>query len=247
MSVNPMTQDWSDVERALEKAFSAAMELYRERGFAGRFGFGRRPALVTIDLANAWTRPGNVFSCDQPKMDGEIIPGVQALQKMARANGHPVVHVTTAYQNTDPNDPNSDLGIWPAKSPLLAMKQTDTNSLWKIDSRVAPIDGERVIVKKNASGFAGTDLHNYLTSIGVDTVLITGVTASCCIRATIQDALAHGFRPVAVKECIGDRIPAAVQYNLFDIDAKLGDVRTLEECVQYLAATDVRARLKEPG
>jgi nicotinamidase-related amidase len=240
MSVNPMSQDWSEVESALEKAFAAAMELYNERGFAGRFGFGRRPAVVTIDLANAWTRPGSVFSCDQRKMDNEIIPGVQALQKAARANGHPVIHVTTAYQNTNPKDPNSDLGIWPAKSPLLAMKQSDDNELWKIDSRIAPIDGERVIIKKNASGFAGTDLHNYLTSIGVDTVLVAGVTASCCIRATVQDALANGFRPVAVKECVGDRIPAAVQYNLFDINAKLGDVRTVEECVDYLNTANMR-------
>jgi nicotinamidase-related amidase len=229
-----MRQDWSDVEKALERAFAAARELYKDRGFAGRFGFGRRPAVVTIDLANAWTQPGNVFTCDLARMDGEIIPGVQKLQKAARAGGLPVVHVTTAYQNTNPQDPNSDLGIWPAKSPLLAMKQSDNNDLWKIDSRIAPIDGERVIIKKNASGFAGTDLHNYLTSIAVDTVLVTGVTASCCVRATIQDALAHGFRPVAVKECVGDRIPAAVQYNLFDIEAKLGDVRTLEDCLAYL-------------
>jgi maleamate amidohydrolase len=240
MAVDPMTQDWSDVERALEKAFAAAMELYNERGFAGRFGFGRRPAVVTIDLANAWTRPGNVFSCDQSKMDREIIPGVQALQKAARAHGHPVIHVTTAYQNTNPRDPNSDLGIWPAKSPLLAMKQSDDNDLWKIDSRIAPLNGERVIIKKNASGFAGTDLHNYLTSIGIDTVLIAGVTASCCVRATVQDALAHGFRPVVVKECVGDRIPAAVQYNLFDIEAKLGDVRTVSECLDYLRSIDRR-------
>jgi nicotinamidase-related amidase len=229
-----MKQDWTDVEKALERAFTAAMELYKERGFAGSFGFGRKPAVVTIDLANAWTRPGNVFTCDLPRMDNEIIPGVQALQKIARAAGLPVVHVTTAYQNTNPKDPNSDMGIWPAKSPLLAMKQSEGNDLWKIDSRIAPVDGERIIIKKSASGFAGTDLHNYLTSVGVDTVLVTGVTASCCVRATIQDALAHGFRPVAVKECVGDRIPAAVQYNLFDINAKLGDVRTLADCLDYL-------------
>jgi nicotinamidase-related amidase len=240
MAVDPMSQDWSDVEAALEKAFSAAMQLYNERGFCGRFGFGRRPAVVTIDLANAWTRPGSPFTCDQRKMNEEIIPGVKRLQEAARANGHPVIHVTTAYQNTDPKDPNSDLGIWPAKAPLTAMKQSDDNPLWKIDSRIAPRDGERVIVKKNASGFAGTDLHNYLTSIGVDTVLITGVTASCCVRATVQDALAHGFRPVAVKECIGDRIPAAVQYNLFDIGAKLGDVRTVDDCAEYLSTISMR-------
>lgn len=234
MSKNTSQSDWSAVEDALDTAFSAAMEIYRERGFSGRFGFGKRPAVVTIDLANAWTRPGSPFTCDQDKMDNEIIPGVQALQKAARERGLPVVHVTTAYQNVNPEDPNSDLGIWPAKVPLLCMKQVESNDLWRIDDRIAPLDGERVIVKKSASGFPGTDLHNYLTSIGVDTILVTGVTASCCIRATVYDALAHGFRPIAVRECIGDRIPAAVKYNLFDIEAKLADVRSVADCVAYL-------------
>lgn len=236
MSADVMSEDWSDVEKALERAFTAAMQLYRERGFAGRIGFGKRPALVTVDLANAWTRPGSPYSCDSRKMDGEIIPGVQALQKAARAKGFPVVHVTTAYHNTDPNDPNSDFGIRPLKTPRLHLKQSESNDLWKIDSRIAPIDGESIIIKKGHSAFPGTSLSNYLTAIGVDTVLVTGVTASCCIRATIYDALIHGFRPIAVKECIGDRIPAAVQYNLFDIDAKIGDVRTLNDCLEYLSS-----------
>lgn len=67
-------------------------------------------------------------------------------------------------------------------------------------------------------------------------MLIAGVIASCCIRATAYDALAHGFRPIVVRECIGDRIPAAVKYNLFDIEAKLADVRSVADCVEYLEA-----------
>ena len=69
---------------------------------------------------------------------------------------------------------------------------------------------------------------------GVDTILVTGVTASACVRETICDGLADGFRPIAVKEAIGDRVPGAVLWNLFDIDAKFGDVETTERCLQYL-------------
>ena len=57
----------------LEKAFAAASDLYQQRGFQRRIGFGKKPALVSVDLANAWTRPGNPFTCDQEKMDDEII------------------------------------------------------------------------------------------------------------------------------------------------------------------------------
>jgi len=66
----------SDVQQALETIFSADSALYQQRGFQRRIGFGTRPALIHIDLANAWTRPGNAFSCEG--MD-TIIPGVQRL------------------------------------------------------------------------------------------------------------------------------------------------------------------------
>src|SRR5690625_537281 len=99
------SDEWADVEKALERAFTAANKLYAERGFGKPYGFGKRPALITIDLANAWTLPGNPYTCDQKAMNTKIIPGVQALQKIARGKGFPIVHVTTAFDNTNPEDP----------------------------------------------------------------------------------------------------------------------------------------------
>ena len=64
--------DHKELDRLLQQAFDAASELYKRRGFQRRIGFGKRPALVSVDLANAWTRPGNPFTCDQEKMDNEI-------------------------------------------------------------------------------------------------------------------------------------------------------------------------------
>ena len=72
----------------------------------------------------------------------------------------------------------------------------------------------------------------------------TGVTASACVRETVCDGLADGFRPIAVKEAIGDRIPGAVLWNLFDIDAKFGDVETVETCLQQLDR--IGKELREP-
>ena len=79
-------------------------------------------------------------------------------------------------------------------------------------------------------------LAGFLRAANVDTILVTGVTACACVRQTICDGLAEGFRPIAVKEAIGDRIPGAVLWNLFDIDAIFGDVETVERCLQYLDA-----------
>ena len=107
--------------------------------------------------------------------------------------------------------------------------------LWAIDSRIEPVPGEQVLVKKRASAFHGTYLAGFLRANNVDTILVTGVTASACVRTTLCDGLAEGFRTIAVQECIGDRVPGAVAWNLFDIDSKYADVMALEDVLPALA------------
>jgi nicotinamidase-related amidase len=127
------------------------------------------------------------------------------------------------------------MGLWHEKIPVEVCAEND-QSLVAIDSRIGPLPGEQIIIKKQASAFHGTYLAGFLRAASVDTILVTGVTASACVRGTICDGLAEGFRPIAVKEAIGDRIPGAVLWNLFDIDAKFGDVETVDRCIQYLDA-----------
>lgn len=217
-----------EIRAALERIFAADSELYRNRGFMRRVGFGERPALVNIDLANAWTRPGNPFTCDGMDV---IIPGVQRLLAAARAKTLPVVFTTTAYAVTE--GPSTDMGIWHHKIPVEVL-QLGSDAV-AIDDRIAPEPGEQVIVKKFASAFHGTYLAGYLRAAGVDTVVVTGVTMAGCVRHTVEDAIGLGFRPIVVRECVGDRVAGAVEWNLFDIDAKFGDVEPLERVLEYLA------------
>src|ERR687895_609614 len=217
------------ITQALETIFAADSSIYRQRGFQRRVGFGERPALIHIDLANAWTRPGNPFSCDGMDV---IIPGVQRLLAASRAKDLPVVYTNTAYAVTE--GPNSDMGIWNHKIPLEVL-QLGTDAV-AIDERIAPEPGEQVIVKKRASAFHGTYLSSFLKAHGVDTVIVTGVTMAGCVRHTVEDAIAEGFRPIVVRECVGDRVAGAVEWNLFDIDAKFGDVEPLQRVLEYLDA-----------
>jgi nicotinamidase-related amidase len=221
----------ADVRQALSTIFDADTGIYRERGFQRRVGYGRRPALIHIDLANAWTRPGHAFSCDGMDV---IIPAVQALNEAGRAKGIPIVYTTTAYE--DVNGLNSDMGLWVHKIPV-ELLQLGTEAV-EIDSRIAPQPGEMVIVKKRASGFHGTYLSSYLNAQGVDTVIITGVTMAGCVRHSTEDAIAEGFRPIVVREAVGDRVPGVVEWNLFDIDAKFGDVEPLQNVLDYLTGIE---------
>jgi maleamate amidohydrolase len=216
-----------NIEAALQSIFSADSGIYQNRGFQRRVGFGRRPALIHIDLANAWTRPGHAFSCDGMDV---IIPAVQRLNEAGRAKGIPVVYTTTAYAVT--SGPNTDMGLWHHKIPVEKL-QLGTPEV-AIDERIAPLADEQVIVKKRASAFHGTYLSSFLNANGVDTVIITGVTMAGCVRHTTEDAIAEGFRPIVVREAVGDRVPGVVEWNLFDIDSKFGDVEPLDRVLSYL-------------
>lgn len=216
-----------EVKQALETIFSADSDIYQTRGFQRRVGYGERPALVIIDLANAWTRPDHAFTCDGMET---IIPANQALLKAARAKRIPIVYTTTAYQ--DPKGARSDTGLWHMKIPVETLL-VDTEAT-AIDDRIEPEEGEQVIVKKRASAFHGTYLAGYLRAQRVDTVILTGVTMAGCVRHSTEDAIAEGFRPIVVREAVGDRVPGVVEWNLFDIDAKFGDVEPLESVLKYL-------------
>ena len=218
-----------EVLEAVNTLLAHNAELHRSRGsfFLKRLGFGRWPALLNIDLANMWTQAGSAYACDG--MD-EMIPGVQRLLAVARARGIPIFFTTMAY--AIPSGPSSDAGLlqhkWATELFPLGLAEVE------IDERLARQPDEHFIVKKRASAFHGTYLSGALRSAGVDTVIVTGVTASGCIRNTVEDAIAEGFRPIVVRECIGDRVPGTVEWNLFDIDAKFADVESLDTVLEHL-------------
>ncbi len=216
-----------EIETALEKIFGASSTLYQDRGFQRRIGWGRKPALLVIDMANAWTRPDHAFSCSDMET---IIPAHEALLQAFRAKGLPIIFTTTAYDVTD--GAISDAGLWLHKIP--AEDLSVGSEAVEIDDRISPRSGEIVITKKRASAFHGTYLAGMLQAAGVDTLVITGVTASACVRNSVEDAIADGFRPIVVREAVGDRIAGAVAWNLFDIDAKFGDVEPLEAVLDHL-------------
>lgn len=230
---NDQTATGPDIEARLaailEEAFAAGTDIYNDRGFKRRVGYGNRPAVIHIDLANAWTRPGHPFTC--AGVD-DIIANVQRINTAARAKHVPIFYTTNVYRNTDAGTGTNDMGLWYSKIPTETLP---ADSYWaQIDDRIAPMEDEVVIEKNRASAFPGTNLELFLTSNRIDTLIVTGATAAGCVRHTVEDALAKGFRPIIPRETIGDRVPGVVQWNLYDIDNKFGDVESTDDVVAYL-------------
>ena len=205
-------------------------ELYRERGFGTRIGYGKRPALLVIDMARAFCDPSYKVGCDQT-------PTVEAISQLlaaARAADVPVYYTTIAYLPD-----GQDGGLFVQKIPSLLELQVDDPAATEIDPRIAPAEGEVVVEKKYASAFFGTSLVSMLVSRGIDTLILTGCSTSGCVRATAIDAVSHGYRVIVPEEAVSDRAPGPHYANLFDIDAKYGDVMPVAEVVEHLEAAAV--------
>ncbi len=209
----------SDDERGSE-------EFFRRRGFGMRIGFGSRPAVLSIDIINAFTDPGMPLGSD---LSAEIAAARSVLDA-ARTAGVPIVHTTVAYQEGG----LADAGVWALKQAGLATLRAGTREV-EVDERLDARPGEQVLVKKYASVFFGTDLVPRLVSRGIDTLIMVGCTTSGCVRASAVDAVQNGFRPMVVREAVGDRSSRAHEQALFDLEQKYADVVSLREALDYLA------------
>jgi maleamate amidohydrolase len=197
----------------------------RHEGFHGRAGFGRRPALLVIDVNVGFTDPASPLVCD---LDG-VVAAIGRLLDEARRAQIPVVYTTVSYTEGDKIAAAAFIEKVPALLTLAA------GSRWvEIDPRVAPLPHEPVLNKLFASAFYGTALSSLLAAAGCDSVIVTGASTSGCVRATAVDALQHGYRPLVPRDAVGDRNPAAHEANLYDIDAKYGDVVSLDDAIAHL-------------
>jgi maleamate amidohydrolase len=213
---------------ALEGLRAAMAEVdgfYKERGiFQERFGFGKRPALVIIDMAHGWTDPA--YAGGSARLDSAI-DAIRAMLPIARAKRVPIYYTTSVFHESPQLKSAADF------SPKF--RKWDRRAC-EIDERVQPLAGEYVLPKEHASSFAGTPLAGHLVGKQVDTLLITGCSTSACVRATATDAKSFEFRPIIVREAVQDRCEIAHEFTLLDIQARFADVVSLAETLQYLRA-----------
>lgn len=209
----------------VQDSISDQTAFYASRGFGRTIGFGQRPALVVIDLTLGFTDPARPFGSELSSQ----IQATAGLLEVARARSVPVLFTSVRYESPD----LADAGVW-------ALKQGGAASLaaardgHALDPRLQACDSDVLIYKKFASAFFGTDLLTRLVSLKVDTVILTGTSTSGCVRATAVDASQYGFRPMVVREAVGDRSQPAHAQSLIDLHAKYADVVSFDATLDYL-------------
>ncbi|MEE8258623.1 MAG: isochorismatase family protein [Sphingomonadales bacterium] len=197
---------------------------YRSAGFGHKLGFGAKPALILVDWFKAYLEKSSPLYAG---VEAEL-EVAKILLTAARKNGIPVVFTKVEYMPG-----GADGGHYYRKVPSLKHLYQGS-PLTELADGLSPQKGEFVITKQYPSGFFGTNLSSILTTLGVDTVLVSGLSTSGCVRATVLDALQYGYIPVVVADGCGDRSEEVQKANLFDMDIKCGDVETSETVLKYL-------------
>lgn len=195
-----------------------------KKAYDNRVGFGSRPALLLIDFCQAYFEPGNALYAEVD----EAIASALRVRAAARAAGVPVILTNVVYHPS-----GLDGGRFFEKAmPLKNFVKGSPMGAW--GPGLQPFDDELVVSKQYPSAFFGTSLASTLTAAGIDSVILTGLTTSGCVRASCVDAMSHGFRTAVVAEACGDRHAGPHEANLFDMNAKYADVVSEAETVAFL-------------
>jgi len=199
---------------------------YADAGFGGSLPWGEKPALLLVDFARCYF--DETWPLRAPVEAARA--NAAKLADAARHRGIPVVFTRVEYPLDREAEPArlfrkkiAGLAAWEVGNPMGAFTP-----------ELMPRDGELIITKQFPSGFFGTDLADRLHALDVDTLLVSGLTTSGCVRATATDALCHGFAPLVVSDACGDRDPKIHESNLFDLGAKYADIVTTDQALAYL-------------
>ena len=186
-------------------------------------GLGSKPALIVVDVVRGFTDP----SCPLGSEADEVVDANVRLMNAFHDANLPVVLTTVIYRD------DQQASVFRARIPALNLLTPESE--WVLfDSRLPVAPGDLQLEKRHASSFHGTELDEWLRNQEVDSVVVTGLTTSGCVRATAVDGLQNNYRVVVPREACGDRDEQAHEANLYDLNAKYADVLSLDDTLALL-------------
>ncbi len=181
-------------------------------------GLGDFPALVVVDMCKAFIDPSSPLGFECRKL---IDANVKLVQEF-RSRNFPIFFTTTMYRN------ESEASVFRKKIPALNILKPNSDEVSFLEE-LSPMSNEVLIEKKFASAFFQTNLFSILDKTNIDSLVISGVTTSGCVRASALDSLQHNFLTIIAEDCVGDRDDSAHKSNLIDLQLKYADVMHSDE------------------
>lgn len=228
---------WDDVLDDTDRA------VFQAAGWGRRAGFGKRPAIIVIDVNYNFAGDNDDpvldsikrwrYACG-PEAWTRSIPAIQRILEVSRRKRLPIIYTT------NPRRPDGfDLGVWNDKS----YRSTDVVDVMghkgnDIVDEVAPVDGDIFIEKRKPSAFFGTPLMSHLSMLRADSIILFGSTTSGCVRATAVDAISYDLKVTIPHEAAFDRSQLSHKVALMDVHMKYADVTDTDDVVQYLESLE---------
>ena len=206
-------------------------DIYKHQNFGNPLGMGDKVALLIVDFVNGFDDADQFGGGNVTEACNNTVGLLKACRDM---------NLTIAHTRVVLADDGSDDNIMAIKVPALKNLTEDVAGSQIVD-RLKPLPGEIIVRKRLPSAFFGTDLAPNFTMRRIDTVLVTGCTTSGCVRASAVDAMCHGFRPIVISDCCGDRALDPHNANLFDLRQKYTDIMTRDEVIAELTARQSQA------
>jgi len=214
-------------------------EVFKASGFGARMGFGKRPAVLVIDVNYAFCgdrREPVLESIKRWRQSGgeaawDALPVLSRVIEAARARELPIIY-TTSIRRAD----NWDAGSWSWKNVRSGEKPKQSNLPGdEIMPQIAPHPRDLLIRKQKPSAFFGTPLQSYLSLLRADSLLVMGTATSGCVRATVTDAFSHNYRVTLVEDGVFERSEASHAISLADMNAKYADIVGSADVIDYIS------------
>lgn len=225
-----MSTDWLDLIPGIPHEDQEALRKMWSGEIPQGYGLGDRPAVLVVDMSEAFVRdehPTGWAATGDPCAEQ-----IARLLEAARRRRLPVIYTTTRQLLLEP-----EVGGWlrgrkgPSMFPL-----DDPDRAHRIVPEIAPVEGEPVVEKPKPSAFFATQLQAMLVYLRVDSVIVTGMTTSGCVRATVNDAFMNNYRVTVPVECVADRSQLSHRVELFDMGSKYCDIVSIDELLPRIEA-----------
>lgn len=187
----------------------------------------KKTALLVVDMQNGFVEEGAQY---ESRGGREIIPSIEKLIKFCRDNAIAVI-----WSQSDHSYPAS--GIFCKKFPPIGQakylwKGTKSFEIYK--GMLQPTDKEYRIVKHKYDVFYETDLESILRNLGLDTLIITGVTTDVCVEFAARSAICRDIKAVVATDCCAALLPGEQEASIIRISMFFGRTMTADEIISEL-------------